>query len=63
MTPSKENVREILDSGAVLKALQRGSRKAVRMHKLLGNPIVTWREGKVRILQPDEIKLDRPSEK
>jgi hypothetical protein len=63
MTQSNENVREILNSGAVLKALQTGSKKAVRLHKLLGNPVSTWRDGKVVLVPPDEIKIDAISDK
>jgi hypothetical protein len=28
-------------------------REAVREHKLLGNPVAIWREGKVMLLHPD----------
>jgi len=39
---------------AVIKAIC----EAVRQHKLAGNPIATWRDGRVVIVQPEDIELD-----
>jgi hypothetical protein len=54
----KKTIRQLLDEGAVLKALEIGSRRAVRMHKLLGNPVATVRDGKVVLIPPEEIQID-----
>lgn len=42
---------------AIEKILQRGVDQALLMHKLLGNPIATWKDGKVVIVPPEEIVL------
>ena len=53
-----KSIRKQLDDGAVMDALRIGSKRAVRMHKLLGNPVTTTRNGKVVLVMPDEIVLD-----
>ena len=57
-TNGTKTLRQQLDEGAVLKALQIGSRRAVRMHKLMGNPVSTVRDGKVVLIPPEEIQID-----
>ena len=46
--------------------IERIFRKAVRhelwIHKRLGNPIATWKDGKVVIIPPEEISVDDPNE-
>ena len=37
------------------RVLQRAVNHALRMHKRLGNPIATWKDGKVVIIPPEEI--------
>lgn len=37
------------------KILQRAVNHALLMHKRLGNPIATWKDGKVVIVPPEEI--------
>jgi len=37
------------------KVLQRAVNHALLMHKRLGNPIATWKDGKVVIVPPEEI--------
>jgi hypothetical protein len=37
-------------------------REAVLEHKRANNPIATWRDGQVVILQPDEIVIDNEPE-
>lgn len=37
------------------KVLQRAVNHALLMHKRLGNPIATWKDGKVVIIPPEEI--------
>ncbi|MEK6333585.1 MAG: hypothetical protein AABM67_01470 [Acidobacteriota bacterium] len=37
--------------------LQRAVRDALLMHKRLGNPIATWKDGEVVIVPPEEIVI------
>lgn len=39
------------------EVLQRAVSHALLMHKRLGNPIATWRDGKVVIVPPEEIVI------
>jgi hypothetical protein len=55
---SKQSIREILDSGAVLEAARIGAKRAMRMNKLLGLPVVTSKNGKVVWIPPEEIQVD-----
>jgi hypothetical protein len=43
--------------GLVDAAMKRGVREALRRHKLLGESIAVWRDGKVVIVPPEEIEL------
>ena len=43
------------------KAMGEAVRSAVRTHKLLGQPIVIWRDGKVVWVPPEEIEVDEPN--
>lgn len=45
------------DSEKVTRAMGEAVRKTLRMHKLLGYPIVVWRDGKVVHVPPEEIEL------
>jgi hypothetical protein len=39
------------------EVLQRAVNHALSMHKRLGNPIATWKDGKVVIVPPEEIVI------
>lgn len=39
-------------------AIQKGVREALMKHKQAGNPVATWKDGKVVILEPEDIKLE-----
>ncbi|MEJ7846743.1 MAG: hypothetical protein WKF92_01500 [Pyrinomonadaceae bacterium] len=39
------------------KACRHAVREALLMHKRAGNPVAVWRDGKVVLLQPDEIEV------
>ena len=45
------------DRPRVQKALRDAVQKAIRTHKLMGVPIVVWKDGKVVEIPPDEIVL------
>lgn len=50
--------RLFIDHGKdIEKVLQRAVREALLMHKRLGNPIATWKDGKVVIIPPEEIVI------
>lgn len=40
----------------VTDAIQAGITESLRKHRLLGNPICVWRDGKVVWIPPNEIK-------
>ena len=39
-------------------ALREAARDARRLHKALGNPMATWKDGQVVWVQPEDIKVD-----
>jgi hypothetical protein len=46
----------LVDFGKEIEeVLQRAVRLALLMHKRLGNPIATWKDGRVVIVPPEEI--------
>jgi hypothetical protein len=51
-------IERIRDREAVGKAIRKGVQSALRVHKRLGHPIVTERDGKVVWIPPEEIQLD-----
>jgi hypothetical protein len=48
-------------AATVAHAFRRAVAEALRQHKLAGNPIAAWREGRVVLIPPDQIPLG-PSE-
>ena len=50
--------RLFVDYGqAIEKVLQRAVNHALLMHKRMGNPIATWKDGRVVIVPPEEIVI------
>ena len=45
------------DEARILRALQRAVRRALREHKLAGNPVAVWRDGRVVWIPPEEIPV------
>jgi len=43
--------------------LRRAVQHALLMHKRAGNPIASWKDGKVVIIPPEEIQVDDPLDK
>jgi len=37
--------------------LQKAIRQALMLHKAAGNPIAVWKDGKVELISPENIKL------
>lgn len=53
------DIETLFDDGTAIDAdLKAAVREAVRRHKLLGQPIVEWRDGRVVLTPPDEIVID-----
>jgi hypothetical protein len=50
------------DGRAIDEALKEAARDARRLHKALGNPMATWKDGKVVWVPPEEIQVDEPGE-
>ena len=46
------------DGQSIDDALKDAARDARRMHKALGNPMATWRDGQVVWIQPEDIHVD-----
>jgi hypothetical protein len=59
MAEPTKDIAEIFREGTLIdEALQKAVTQALRMHKLMGNPVAEWRDGKVVWIPPEEIKLD-----
>jgi hypothetical protein len=60
----RKTVGQLFKEGtAIDAALRRAVQDALRRHKLLGNTVVVWQDGKVIRLQPEEIPAsDAPSQ-
>ena len=57
---AEKSIPELMrDNDLLLEAMGRAVQKTVREHKLLGLPIVIWRDGKVVWVPPEEIELER----
>jgi hypothetical protein len=54
---SKDLGELLRDSKKIQQAIKAAVHEAVRTHKLLGRPIVVWRDGKVVWIPPEEIEL------
>ncbi len=54
-----ETLSELLaEAAAVETAVREAVRDALRMHKRLGNPVVTWEDGRVVWVSPEQIPVD-----
>jgi hypothetical protein len=49
------------DSKRVAAAMGQAVQDALRVHKALGHSVVSWENGKVVIIPPDEIQLEEPA--
>lgn len=54
----KPIIERIRDREGVRKAIRAGVQEGLRVHKMLGHPVVTERNGKVTWIPPEEIELD-----
>jgi len=59
MRASEVDVDHIFDLGTPIDdAVASGVREALRRHKLLGQSIAIWRDGKAVVISADEIQVD-----
>jgi hypothetical protein len=56
----KDNEQDLFERYGedINRAYERAVREALRKHKLAGNAVAISRDGKVILLQPDEIEVD-----
>ena len=58
MENTEKDIGKLLqDQEGMDRALTKAVRLAVLQHKRAGNPVATWRDGKVVWLQPHEIEF------
>jgi hypothetical protein len=50
------------DVPRILAALRQAVREALTRHKQAGNPVATWRNGRVEWIPPEEIPTEFPDE-
>lgn len=48
----------VVQGEPVVAALRRASRNALLEHKRAGNPVASWRDGKVVIIPAEEIEVE-----
>lgn len=53
--PERSPIDLVRDSRLVQEAVALAVADALRMHKRAGNPIATWRNGRVEWIQPEDI--------
>ena len=53
--PKFQEINLAEQAEAIELVLQAGVRRALSIHKRLGNPIAIWKDGKVVIVPPEEI--------
>lgn len=52
----RDNISEIFeDKEKISQALAKGVHEALMRHKQAGNPVATWRDGRIVWLKPEEI--------
>lgn len=62
MSNSEPTLNDLFEDGrAIDEALRDAARDARRFHKALGNPMATWRDGRVVWVQPEDIRVDDES--
>lgn len=62
MNPPANDLRQpyerVFDQEKIEEVTQLAVRRALRRHKLLGNPIAVWQDDKVVWIQPADIPVD-----
>jgi hypothetical protein len=56
-------LKELCEDGRAIEvALREAARDVRRLHKALGNPMATWKNGQVVWIQPEDIEIDMAPE-
>ncbi|HWK09057.1 MAG TPA: hypothetical protein VNR64_03340 [Vicinamibacterales bacterium] len=59
MTENELTLDQLFEDGrSIDEALREAARDARRLHKALGNPMATWKDGQVVWIQPEDIDID-----
>jgi len=53
--PTIDSEAAFRDVEPIVRAVDRAVRRALAQHKKMGNPVATWRDGKVVWVPPEEI--------
>jgi hypothetical protein len=56
--PEVDPLDRVEDLPRIMKAMTTAVREALLRHKLLGNPVAVWQDGRVVWLAPEEIPVD-----
>ena len=60
---ARDEIDELFRDGrAIDEALRQAVRKALLRHKKAGVPIVSWEDGKVVVIPPEEIPIGEPDQ-
>ena len=60
----RPSVTELFDDGrAIDEALRLGVQDALQRHKRLGQRVAVWKDGRVVVLEPDDIPVDTSGSK
>lgn len=55
----KDRISEIFeDKEKITKALSQAINEALLQHKKAGNPVVSWENGKIVLIQPEDIHVE-----
>ncbi len=55
----KDRISEIFeDKEKITRALSKAVNEALLQHKKAGNPVASWRDGKIAWIQPDDIPVE-----
>lgn len=61
MRQSSQREINVIQGEPVVAALRRAARSALLEHKRAGNPIASWKDGKVVIIPAEEIEVEEAS--
>ena len=63
MTEQPKTVAELFEEGDPIdEALRLGVADARRLHKRLGVPMATWRDGRVVMVHPEDLEVETDAE-
>lgn len=59
MSKTKRSIDEFFSNGSEIdEALQQAVKEALLKHKKAGNPVVSWKDGKIIWIQPEDIPVE-----